>query len=110
MRMMRAWPICVVLAIASAAACEASQRRTADGGREVDVQVKVPEIEAPKLKTPEIKAPDVKVPEVDAPDLDLPKVSLPQADRGVRPGGKPGMDMRRDSQRAGKPRMDLRPR
>lgn len=112
---MRVWPICAVLVITSAA-CDTSQRRTADGGREVDVKVKVPEIDAPKLKTPdikvpEIKTPDVKVPEVDVPDVHLPKVTLPQRDRSARPGGKPGMDdVRRDSQPAGKPRMDMRPR
>ena len=104
---MRVWPICAVLAITSAAACDAGERHAAVGGREVGA--KVPGIEESKIKTPEIKPPDVR-PAGDAADGDLLRVTLPRRD-GALSAGKPGMDdMRRDSQPAGKPRMDMRPR
>lgn len=103
---MRAWPICVVLALTTQAACDAGERRTAIGGREVDG--KVPGIEDSKIKTPEIKSPDVR-PAGDASEGDLPRVTLPEQD-GALPAGKPRMEMDRDSQPAGKPRMDMRPR
>jgi hypothetical protein len=47
--------------------------------RDVEVEVRVPEVEAPDVQVPEVEAPDVHVPEVSVPDVHLPEINIPES-------------------------------